>query len=124
MSSSADTRSTCGALSSNVEIQSTCEDDGVLQSCSNETQTDPECFHITHGLKTVGTQTEDTVEVQKNLLTPSSCSMLVSIPMQHFLSIKAHSTIHLGKLLGSINCIESWFLLSCESESSTLKLKG
>ena len=126
--SSAEAQSSCendGVSSftrSSVEAQSSCEDDGVSQLCSIETQTDPECFHTTLGLKTVGTQTEDRSEVQKNLLTPSSRSLFVSIPIQHFMNMRVYSTIHLGKLLSSMKCIENWFLLSCESESSTLKL--
>ena len=70
------------------------------------------------------TQT-DTVEVHasQNLLTPLANSMLVSIPLQYYLSVKLESLSQFSNCLRSMKCIENWFVLSCDLETSIKLVK-
>ena len=100
-----------------------------VEICATETQTDLKVLPSSPELYTVGIQTdamkicaaEETVPFE-NLLTPLAHSLFVSVPLQYFFEMKVQSTVHLSKLLNSMKCIENWFVLSQETECSSLKL--
>lgn len=88
-------------------------------------------------LFTTGVQT-DTVEVcttavqteidhqesgGQHLLTPLPNSLIISIPLQYYLSIKLESVTQLSKCVRSMKCIENWFVLSCDLESNVKLVK-
>lgn len=98
---------------------------------STETQSDPvKVLPSSPELCSVGVQTdavnicttEEIEQVSENLLTPSSHSLFVSVPLRYYFEMKVQSTVHLSKLLNSMKCIESWFVLSHEPDCGTLKL--
>ena len=83
-----------------------------VQTASKEVQTEPVKI----------SPVEDNAELVENLLTPSSRSLIVSLPLKYFFEKKVHSTVELSNALSSLKCLHDWFCLSYEPESSTLKL--
>jgi len=83
-----------------------------VQTESKEVQTEPVKI----------SPAEDSSTLSENLLTPSSRSLLVSLPLQHFFEKKFNSTSQLSKAMNSLKCLHDWFSLSYDSECSKLKL--
>lgn len=79
-----------------VEVYTTEIQTDTVTVCMTAVQTEP-CNHESG---------------EQNLLTPLPNSMIISIPLQYYLSVKLESVSQLSNSLRSMKCIKNWFVLS------------
>lgn len=90
-----------------------------LHSTSKAVQTGTVEVHV----MAVQTELGDHETVEHNLLTPLPNSLMISIPLQYYLSVKLESVSQLSKCMRSMKCIKNWFVLSCDLEPSVCDVK-